>query len=360
MGSLHKKSTHQKSKDWITPAILNSCKTKNRLYKKFLCNRSTINLNEYKRFRNRLTSVIRQAKKSYFSNLFSNSTQDTKSMWRSINNLLYGRGNNYTPDKINHHGTSVSNPLNVSNIFNDYFIDVGPATQAKIPPSRSSYKSYLPNRVVDSLFINPTTHEEVLNIIFSLKNSAPGFDGIPIIVVKHVAYSLCTPLTHLFNLSLEKGIVPSSLKIARVVPVYKSGDKDSVKNYRPISILPCLSKVLEKLMFTRLYSFLVKHNLLYDYQFGFLPGRSTSQAILHFVNQVTEAFEKNQYVSGIFLDLSKAFDTLDHNILLNKLEHYGVRGIPLDWFKSYMNNRYQFVGINNVNSSRKSITCGVP
>lgn len=277
-------------------------------------------------------------------------------MWRSIDTFLYGRGNNYAPEKINHHGTSVSNPLNVSNIFNDYFIDIGPATQAKIPLSCSSYKSYLSNRVVDSLFISPATHEEVLNIIFSLKYSAPGFDGIPTIVVKHVAYSLCTPLTHLFNLSLEKGIVPSSLKIARVVP----GDKNSVNNFRPISILPCLSKVLEKLMFIRLYSFLVKQNLLYDYQFGFLPRRSTTQATLHFVNQVTEAFEKNHYESGIFLDLSKAFDTLDHNILLNKLEHYRVRGTSLDWFQRYINNRYQFVGINNVNSSRKSIACGVP
>ncbi|KAJ8020126.1 hypothetical protein HOLleu_41993 [Holothuria leucospilota] len=226
-----KRSTHQTSKNWITPAILNSCKTKNRLHKKFLRSRSIINLNEYKRFRNRLTSVIRQAKKSYFSNLFSNSTQDTKSMRRSINTLLYGRGNNYILEKINHHGSSVLNPLNVSNIFNDYFIDIGPATQAKIPPSCSSYKFYLPNAVVDSLFISQATHEEVLNIIFSLKNSPPPrFDGIPTIIVKHIAYSLCTPLTHLFNLSLEKGIVPSSLKIARVVPVYKSGDKDSVNN----------------------------------------------------------------------------------------------------------------------------------
>ena len=224
----------------------------------------------------------------------------------------------------------------------------------------SHFKTYMQTNVMDSIFISPTTHEEVLKIMLSLKSSAAGFDDISANIVKYVAHSLCIPLTYLCNLSIEHGIVPNPLKIARVVPVFKSGDKELVNNYRPISILPCFSKVLEKLMFSRLYNFFVKHNLIYDYQFGFLPGRSTTHAILHFTNKVMEAFERNHYASGIFLDLSKAFDTLDHGILLEKLEHYGIRGTALQWFKSYLTDRYQFVAIDKMNSVSKLIKCGVP
>lgn len=346
--------------DWMTPAILNSCRTKNRLYKKYLRSRTANNLNDYKRFRNRLTSVIRLAKKSYYTNMFNNNNQDAKSMWRSINTLLHGRQANRTPEQINYQGVSFSNPMDIGNIFNDYFTTIGPATQHKIPNVNSHYKMYLQAPVIDSLFIIPATRDEVLKVLLSLKPSAAGFDGVSAIIVKHVAHSLCIPLTYLCNLSFELGVVPTSLKIARVVPVFKAGEKESVNNYRPISVLPCFSKVIEKIMFSRLYNFIAKHNLLYNYQFGFLPGRSTTHAILHFTCKVMEAFENNQYASGIFLDLSKAFDTLDHNILLDKLNHYGIRGTVLQWFKSYLADRHQFVVINNINSVSKPIKCGVP
>lgn len=223
-----------------------------------------------------------------------------------------------------------------------------------------NYKSYLHTPVIDSIFINPTTRDEVLDIISSLKLTAAEFDGISSNIVKYVANSLCVPLTYLFNLSLDQGVVPASMKIARVVPVFKAGINESVGNYRPISILPCFSKILEKIMFSRIHSFLIRHNVLYDYQFGFLPGRSTTHAILNFTNKVLEAFENNHFASGIFLDLSKAFDTLDHDILLHKLSHYGIRGTAIDWFRSYLNNRHQFVSINNENSVSLPITCGVP
>ena len=355
-----KKSHYHGGNEWMTPAIISSCRTKNRLYKKYLRSRTMNNLNEYKRFRNRLTSVIRAAKKSYYTNLFCDADHDTKRTWRSINSILYGRSVSHVPIEIKHNGEIVSNLVDVSNIFNEYFINIGTITQQKIPNVDSDFSTYMQSRVIDSIFISPVTCDEVLKIITSLKNSAAGFDGIPANIVKHVAHSLCIPLTYLCNLSIDQGIVPSSLKIARVVPVFKTGDEDSVNNYRPISILPCFSKVLEKILFSRIYAFLVKHNLIYDYQFGFLPGRSTTHAIVHFTNKVMEAFENNLFASGIFLDLSKAFDTLDHGILLSKLEHYGIRGTVLHWFKSYLSDRQQFVAINNVNSDTKPISCGVP
>ena len=238
---------------------------------------------------------------------------------------------------------------------------VGPTTQQNIPNVCShTFDSYLESPVAESIFITPTTNDEILTLILSLKISAAGSDGISPKVVKHVAPYICDPLTFVFNLSLEEGTVPEALKAARVVPVFKNGDRKDVSNYRPISVLPCFSKILEKLMFTRLHKFLIDHRCIYDYQFGFLPGRSTSHALIHFCDIVNNAFEENHYVSGTFLDLSKAFDTLDHTILLSKLKYYGIRGRALSWFRSYLSKRHQFVTINNVNSNPKPIPCGVP
>ena len=167
-------------------------------------------------------------------------------------------------------------------------------------------------------------------------------------------------LSHIINCSLLSGIVPSKLKIAKVIPIFKNGHREDMYNYRPISILPCFSKNVEKIIANRLLSFLLKYNILYDHQFGFIPGKNTTHAILSLVDYLINSFEDNKLTCGIFLDISKAFDTIEHNILLNKLYKYGIRGNMLDWFMNYLSNRYQFVSINNTSSSFLGIECGVP
>ena len=197
-------------------------------------------------------------------------------------------------------------------------------------------------------------------IVQNLKHSAPGHDEITTAVLQLALPSIRTPLVHVMNLSLAEGIFPDELKVAKVPPLYK-GDKPMLfNNYRSVSLLNIISKVFEKVMYTRLVSFLENQKILYNKQFGFRKLHSTYMALMLLIDKLTNAIEKGEYGIGVFLDFSKAFDTVDHTILLSKLYHYGIRGSALSWFSSYLSNRKQYVSYNNVSSNIKTISCGVP
>ena len=148
-----------------------------------------------------------------------------------------------------------------------------------------------------------------------------------------------TPLKYIFNLSLQQGIFPENLKTAKVSPIYKKDEEFLLTNYIPISVLPCFSKLLERIMYNRLFKYLSENSLLYEKQSGFQTSNSTEHAILLLVNQLYQSFDESKFTLGIFLDLSKAFDTVDYKILTKKLELYGVKGCNLGWFESYLSNR---------------------
>ena len=161
-------------------------------------------------------------------------------------------------------------------------------------------------------------------------------------------------------MSITNGIVPDKLKIAKVIPIFKKGDKNEISNYRPISLLSIFNKLLEKVVYKRLYNFLIKNNILYKYQFGFRKNHSTSMALLEVIDNCYKNIDVNKKVLGIYFDLQKAFDTVDHNILLHKLYNYGIRGFMHVWLKHYLTNRQQFTFINGTCSSLRGISCGVP
>ena len=187
-----------------------------------------------------------------------------------------------------------------------------------------------------------------------------GPDNISQKILKTTIWNILTPLTNIINATLSTGIFPDKLKLAKVVPIYKNGTKDNPSNYRPISILSCLSKIFERILYGRLYKFLHKNSFFTNSQYGFLKNRSTEDAILELQNTIIDNITNNTTSSALFLDLSKAFDTINHSILLNKLNYYGVRGIALSLFTNYLQNRAQYVEINSTKSTLLSITTGVP
>ena len=179
-------------------------------------------------------------------------------------------------------------------------------------------------------------------------------------VIKNFFSELNYHLKYLFGKSIEKGVSPNALKVARVTPIFKGGDPSDISNYRPISILPCFSKILEPIMYNCLYKYLTTEKLLFSKQSGFQTGLSTEHSVVKLVNQVYKSFEKDHYTLGVFIDLSKAFDAVDHTILNRKLEMHGIKGIKLAWFRSYLTNRIQYISITyDLETDTKNICCEV-
>ena len=303
---------------------------------------------------------MRKVEREYYDKELLIHKNNLRKSWDIIKEVINKKKKVDLPDKFNIEDVMVTDKLEIALNFNNLYVNIGKKLSDDIPTNSGDPLLYIKTQVPDSIFLESVDESEIISICKNMKDCSSGWDQILPRVVKSTYQNFIVPITHVMNLSIINGVVPNELKVAKVVPIYKSGDRRLIDNYRPVSVLPCFSKILEKLMYNRISNFIHKHNLLNEYQFGFRQKRSTNQALIVLLDKITAALDNGDIVLGVFLDFSKAFDTVDHQILLNKMYKYGIRGIAFKWMESYLSNRRQFVLFKDVKSEHANVTCGVP
>ena len=343
---------------WISSGILKSIKTKSQYFKLFKL--GVINSEQNRRYRNCLNSLIRQAKRQYYINTFHSCQDNIKKTWTLIKQLIGKKSKTTATKTLTINNTDVTDNVEVAEQFNSYFASIAHILDSDIPLSNQSPYHYVEENQSTSLFFRPTTVSEIESVLQNLKNSSVRIDEMPVHLYKRLKNILSEPFATLLNKSIGAGIFPECLKCARVVPVFKKGDPKDVSNYRPISVLPTLSKIFERCISVRITDFLNRFNILFCRQFGFRKGKSTIDAFVSLTEHIYNCLNQKEHCIGIFIDLKKAFDTVNHTILLGKLERYGIRGLPLQWIASYLSDRRQYVTINGQCSAPKNVNVGVP
>lgn len=306
----------------------------------------------------RVQQMKNQCKRDYYDNVLRNA--DQRSMWSNLNEIL-GLKNRDNSVKIDVDGQLTTHGPTVADRFNKFFSSIGPQLASSISSNRDIKKFGTLNPLQNSIYLSPATVQEVVLRIKELDPSKScGLDGIHATFLKthHVMFSML--LRDVFNECILTGRYPDCLKTARVVPVYKTGSRSDTNNYRPISVLSVLSKILEQLLVKRMTCFFNQHDVLYSHQYGFRTGSSTLTAMCELTDDIYKALDSRNIMGVLFLDLKKAFDTIDYEVLLQKLDSYGVRGTANDLIRSYLTGRTQCVVINDATSTRCPLTVGVP
>ena len=364
---LNKQELKKANKPWITNGIINSMLRRDKLYKKYIQAKNLVIKedyhNKYKTLRNQIVTLGRESKNNYYRCFFTENANDIKNTWRGIREIIDLRGktkNNLTSLMINKE--LINNPTKIANEFNNYFSTIAENLQKNIYSKDENFEKYLKNKNNKSIFLTPTDKHEVLETINKIiTKKAYGPHSIPFYIFHLIKYNISEILAEIINCMFETGTYCDILKFSKVIPIFKEkGSKLECKNYRPISLLSNMNKIIEKLIYKRLIKFFDINKCIYNNQFGFRTEHSTIHALTSLTEDIRSALDENKIVCGLFIDLQKAFDTVNHKILLKKLEHYGVRGIPNKLLESYLTNRKQSVSINGVTSNNTNINCGVP
>ena len=357
---LRKQRVKNKASPWLTSEIKKLMHKRDYLKKKSISNKSKATFEAYKRVRNKINAEIKRAKVNYLNKEIDNDNQNSWHTWRAINTLL-GRKSKVTGVReLNVDENTITDPHTISETFNNHFSTVGFKISNSVPYTTTPPETFVKQSDTSFEFstVAPSVIENMLSRLSVRK--ASGLDKISADILRHAAPVISGPLSIIFNQSIQTSVFPDRWKNAKVFPVHKGNAKDDPNNYRPISVLPVVAKVFEKLIYDQVYYYLNENNILSQFQSGFRSGNSTVTALL----QATENWYKNidcGYINGVVLvDLSKAFDTVDHTILLKKLGMYGINNTPLDWFKSYLDDRQQCCMVNGIQSEFKPITTGVP
>ena len=353
---------------WITQEIIESIAKNDELYENWATSRrlgqnKANNLKQIsKTYQKTLRWQIKKAKSKYYLSKFNDSNGDRRKAWKLINTLRGKSKHSIKPSFIIDSERIVCRRI-IASKFQETFVNLAKnlnkEAYSEIPLSEyPPFHSYLNNSPEGSLMLEDCTEDEIVSIIKELEIGKSS--DIPIMLIKAVQVQLAPVLTNIYNDCMTKGVFPQILKTSRITPIFKKGDAERFENYRPVSTLPIFGKIFEKVLYRRLVSFLDSKGVLNECQFGFRKNHSTVHAIHHSVDIVKEALGRGQEVLGIFIDLSKAFDTIDHKMLLSKLEHYGIRGNANCLIRSYLTGRSQYTEVLGEKSRLDDVLFGVP
>ena len=346
------KRVRDRDSPWMTSDIYKLMKKRDKLKKKACKLKDEKLMGEYRKLRNKVTAEIGKAKKRYYSDKLAE-FNNSKNTWKTLKSVIPSKKGD---SSITINSGSVAE---TANHFNNFFAEVGSNLANKVPDIPLARENVKP--IEDSFEFTAVNEIVVNDIIRSLRNTkSVGLDDISIFVLKLCAREIAPSITYLINFSLKSGIFPKQWKLAKIIPIHKSGDKESPSNYRPISILPCVSKILERIVQRQILAYLHKNNILSPAQSGFRPKHSTVTTLLKVTDDWLHAIDKKEYTGAVFVDLKKAFDTVDCDIIIKKLNRIGINGMSSAWIKSYMSDRVCRTLVNNELSSESNITCGVP
>ena len=341
---------------WITSGLMTSLNKQRKLYRAQLGCGNTVSTHKYKDYRNLVKKLVRKSKQDYLRTKCEEYKQNGKKLWQLINKIIGKTSNKkHVINSLRIDGTIQEDSKLISNELCNFFSSVGETYANRIISDPNEVKKVLnmiPNNP-KSMFTEPTSRNEIELMIDNLPNkTSSGHDDISNNLLKKLKTSISLPLEIVFNKSLAQGIFPSRMKLADVVPLHKGKDPMESTNYRPISLLLTISKLLEKIMYKQTYEFLENTGQIYQSQYGFRTAHSCEQAISELVSEILKGREEGMYTLGLFLDLSKAFDTIEHTVLLQKLFKYGVRGPTLSWFESYLTDRKMRIKCETSSSDR--------
>jgi hypothetical protein len=345
-----------------TPGLLISSKTKNKIFKKLIqTNFSNQDLvRKFKTYRYKLTKTINLSKKLHYQKALKTAKNNSKETWKIINKLTCKSKKDIAlPNKLERKDKIIIEPRIIAIELNNHFATIG--LQDNIEENSNNLTGNSINWQSNSIIFTETTIEEISAIISQMKSKySQGPDEIPTAIIKHLNQILSPILCYLFNKALRLGTYPDCLKIAKVIPLFKSGSSFDTGNYRPISLLPAINKIFERLIYDRLVSFFKKYNIINENQFGFRQGYNTELAVAKFHEDTLTNLDNNYATCAILLDLSKAFDSVNRRILLQKLYMYGIRGIAYNLIESYLKNRSQYIEVGKVKSTHCAVEVGVP
>ena len=362
---IRRKNERLLPRPWILPWLEDACARKNALYKTYVKNPTIENKIKYTKMKKFVDKHIKLAKSKYHKKYFEQYKDNSKKQWQMINSLLNRNQKKCGVSKLQDStGTVTNTPQAIAEKFNEYFGNIATnlkaQNNARAQYPQGEFRNFLREPVQNSIFLKPVDSGEIHEIVKKLKNKSTLDTKINALKIANNDIKFTNALAKVITSSFEQGIFPQALKTARVVPIFKSGSKTDVSNYRPISLLASFSKIYEKLMHKRIVDFMEMNGSLHEYQYGFRAGRSCEHALLNAQSHILDSLSKNQISLLLLIDFSKAFDMVEHSVLLDKLSNYGIRGIAHKWFKSYLENREQFVSVNGKDSTKAPIKFGVP